>query len=394
MLLRARRLLARLRRSGRARVDELLGLLLLIEIELQVWLSPSVEHRLPAALGGVVLSAAVAVRRRWPLGALLAGVGALAAQDAFGGALGQHAPGAILAGIMLFYGAGAFLAAPRARWALSLGLAGLAVDVLIGTGAFSDLLFGGVMIAVLPWAVGRMLRERAVRERAHRERAERLDGEREWRAAAAADAERARIARELHDVIAHSVSVMVIQAAGARTVMGSDPERASASLQSVERAGRDAMAEMRRLLGVLDGGADRRTLAPQPGLADIRDLVARTRAAGLATDLRVEGEPAILSPALDLSAYRIVQEALTNAIKHAGPARAAVRVRWVRDALELEVSDDGRGPIAANGAGSGHGIAGMRERAALHGGSIRAGAGVEGGFAVRARLPLAPERAR
>lgn len=209
------------------------------------------------------------------------------------------------------------------------------------------------MVAVLPWTVGRILRERGARERAQRERAERLDGERELRERAAAQAERTRIARELHDVIAHSVSVMVIQAAGARTVMDSEPERAEASLRSVERAGRDALAEMRRLLGVLESGSDRRTLAPQPGLAAIEELVVRTRAAGLATDLRVEGEPAIVSPALDLSAYRIVQEALTNAIKHAGPARAAVRLRWARDALELEVSDDGRGPPVGNGAAGG-----------------------------------------
>ena len=138
--------------------------------------------------------------------------------------------------------------------------------------------------------------------------------------------------------------------------------------------------------------SDPRALAPQPGLADIEDLVSRTRTAGLETSLRVEGEPATVSPALDLCAYRIVQEALTNAIKHAGPARVTVCLRWTRDALELEVSDNGRGPIAVNGAAGGHGIAGMRERAALHGGDIQAGAGADGGFAVQARLPLAPER--
>jgi signal transduction histidine kinase len=174
-------------------------------------------------------------------------------------------------------------------------------------------------------------------------------------------------------------------------VMDSSPERAEASLRSVERAGREALAEMRRLLGVLDGDADPRALAPQPGLADIDELLSRTRASGLAADLRVDGEAAAVSPALDLCAYRIVQEALTNVIKHAAPARAEVRVRWGQDALELEITDDGRGPGTANGASGGHGIAGMRERAGLHGGSIHAGAGPDGGFAVRARLPLAPE---
>ena len=148
---------------------------------------------------------------------------------------------------------------------------------------------------------------------------------------------------------------------------------------------------MRRLLGILDGDADPRELAPQPGLADIDELLSRTRASGLSADLRVDGEPARLSPALDLCAYRIVQEALTNVIKHAAPARAEVRVRWEQEALELEISDDGRGPGAASRTSQGHGLVGMRERAGLHGGSIDAGAGPGGGFTVRARLPLAPE---
>jgi signal transduction histidine kinase len=187
--------------------------------------------------------------------------------------------------------------------------------------------------------------------------------------------------------------------------MDSEPDRAEASLRSVERAGREALTEMRRLLGVLGSADNLRGLAPQPGLADVQDLVDRTCAAGLATDLHVEGEPAMLSPTLDLCAFRIVQEGLTNAIKHAGPARATVRVQWAADALELEVSDDGRGSCATAGVArahgivgdvaGGHGIAGMRERAALHGGSIHAGPGASGGgFIVRAHLPLTAEGVR
>jgi signal transduction histidine kinase len=390
----APRLFARFRGLGPTSIDALAGLLLLVDVELQVWLNPHLDHRLPAALGGAVLTTAAAVRRRWPLSAVLVGVGAVTAQDVFGGQLTQHALGAIPAGIMLFYAAGAFLAERRAWLALALGVAVLCVDVLITTATLPALFFDGVMIGLLPWAAGRLLRERGARERASRERAERLDGEREQRARTAAYGERARIARELHDVIAHSVSVMVIQAGGARVVMDSEPERAATSLQFVERAGRDALVEMRRLLGVLDSGSDPRALAPQPGLADIDNLIFRTRAAGLVTDLRVEGDAGEVSPALDLCAYRIVQEALTNAIKHAGPARAAVCVRWGCDALELEVADDGRGPIAPDGGSGGHGIAGMRERAGLHGGSLDAGAGAGGGFVVRARLPLTPERVR
>ncbi len=385
----ARRRSARIRGFDRVRVDELIGLVLLIEMELQVWLNPDIHHRLAAALAGAVLSAVVAVRRRWPLAAVLVGVSAVAVQDVFGGRLTEHAIGAIPAGVMAFYGAGAFLAERRARLALVLGVAVLWIDVLITRPTFSEFFFTGLMLGVLPWTVGRILRERGTRESAYRESAERLDAEREQRALTAAVRERTRIARELHDVIAHSVSVMVIQAGGARTVMDSEPERAETSLRAVERAGREALAEMRRLLGVLDSGKDPRALAPQPGLADIEDLVSRTRSAGLDTKLLVEGEPTIVSPALDLCAYRIVQEALTNAIKHAGPARATVRLRWALDALEMEIADDGRGPIAVNGAAGGHGIAGMRERAGLHGGEIQAGAGASGGFAVQARLPLA-----
>jgi signal transduction histidine kinase len=357
MLFPARELSAWIRGLDRVRVDELVGLVLLIEIELQVWLSPYVHHRLPAALGGVGLSVAVAVRRRWPFAAVLVGVGAVAGQDVFGGHVTEHALGAIPAGIMVFYGAGAFLAARRSRLALGLGVTVLFLDVLFTRPSFAEFFFTGIMLCLLPWTVGRVMRERGARESAQRESAERLDAEREQRARAAAFSERTRIARELHDVIAHSVSVMVIQAGGARMVMDSEPERAESSLRSVERAGREALAEMRRLLGVLDSGEDPRALAPRPGLGDIEDLVSRTRTAGLETKLRVEGEPAVVSPALDLCAYRIVQEALTNAIKHAGPARVTVRLRWTRDALVLDVSDNGRGPIAHNGVSPGHGLA-------------------------------------
>jgi signal transduction histidine kinase len=190
-------------------------------------------------------------------------------------------------------------------------------------------------------------------------------------------------------VIAHSVSVMVIQSAGARTVMAAEPDRAETSVLAVEQAGREALAEMRRLLGVLGGPEDLRMLSPQPGLEDLPELVSRTDAAGLSAQLRIEGEPISVSPGLGLCVYRVVQEALTNAIKHAGAARAEVRVRWCGDALELEVIDDGHGANPrAGGEKSGHGILGMRERAALHGGSVETGPAPAGGFAVRARIPL------
>jgi signal transduction histidine kinase len=387
-----RRLSDRFRAAAPARIDRLAGLLLLGAIELQVWLSSSVQHRLPAALGGLVLAAGVAVRRRWPFALVLVAFVAVVVQDGFGGRVTEHAVGALAALALLFYAAGAFLPPRRAWLALALGLAGLAVHGWVAAESPLSLPFAALFLMLLPWATGRTLREHRSREHAYRGTAERLDAEREQRAVAAAFRERARIARELHDVIAHSVSVMVVQAGAARTVMDRDVDQAERSLRTVERAGREALTEIRRLLGMLD--SDPRALTPQPGLADLEELVARTRAAGLATELHVVGTPAALSPALDLCAYRIVQEALTNAIKHAGPAQATVYLHWTSNQLELEVSDDGRGPSTVNGSRSGHGIVGMRERATLHGGSIHTGPSADRGFTVRAELPLQFELAR
>jgi signal transduction histidine kinase len=171
--------------------------------------------------------------------------------------------------------------------------------------------------------------------------------------------------------------------------MDREPARADAALRSVERAGREALAEMRRLLGVLGDGDDLRALAPQPNLDDLDQLIEQTNAAGLKTSLRVEGQPVQVSPGLSLCAYRVVQEALTNSLKHAGHVRAEVAIRWTGNELEVEVVDDGIGrPSAARGEPSGHGIAGMRERAALHGGIVQTGPRPDGGFAVRARMPV------
>jgi signal transduction histidine kinase len=383
--------------SPRARIvdplilDALTAALLLTAIELQVWLSSSERHPWPAALGGVALSVAVALRRRFSLEALLAGAGALVVADVFGARLGQQALGSVLAGVLVFSGAGRWEPKRRALVGLAGGLVLMAIDPLLTGEAISGLLFVGLLVATAPWGVGVTLRERAERERAHRDRAERLDAEREQRAVAAVQRERTRIARELHDVIAHSVSVMVIQAAGARTVMDDDPDRAGAALRSVEQAGREALAELRRLLGVLDRSGDPRALAPQPGLAALAELLARCEAAGLLAELSIEGEPVALTAVLDLCAYRVVQEAITNTIKHAaGAQRIQVSLRWSRAELEIEVVDDGAGTASDDEEG-GHGLAGMRERVALHDGSVETGVGAHGGFLVRARLPLALE---
>ena len=218
------------------------------------------------------------------------------------------------------------------------------------------------------------------------QKADRLEREREANIKRAAAEEQARISRELHDVIAHNVSVMTIQAAAARDVFESEPQRAREALGSIESTGRAALTELRRLLSaVRDGG--HRELAPQPGLAALEELVSQVRSAGLAVELNVEGERPPLPAALDLSAYRIVQEALTNTLKHASARHAWVDVRFGDAEVDVVVRDDGVGTVP-NGAGSGRGLIGMRERVAFFGGSLDAGPQAGGGYAVSAHLPI------
>lgn len=200
--------------------------------------------------------------------------------------------------------------------------------------------------------------------------------------------ERARMARELHDIVSHNLSVVVLQAAGAQAAGSSDT---GPTLEKIERSGRQALVEMRRLLGVLrqpDEPAARPELSPQPGVAELAALAEGVRAAGLPVALVIDGDPAGLPAAVDISAYRIVQEALTNVLKHAGQASAQVNVRCGADVVQIEVTDDGAGPQAGGQPGAGHGLAGMRERVALFGGELVTGPQPDGGFAVRARLPF------
>jgi signal transduction histidine kinase len=246
------------------------------------------------------------------------------------------------------------------------------------------LFLGGV------WLLGRWVRQRRRRTEDLEEHAAVLEADRDARARAAVADERARIAREMHDSVAHSVSVMVLQAGAAEQVLTVAPERARASLVTIQDTGRDAIVELRRMLGVLRDTGGETSHDSQPSVDRLDALVEHVRSAGLAVELKVEGEPRPLPPGVDRSAYRIVQEALTNTLKHAGPARACVTLRYRAQALELEVLDDGRG--APSLGGGGFGLVGMRERAALYGGSLDAGPRPGGGYALRARLPL--ERVR
>ncbi|WP_018654643.1 sensor histidine kinase [Actinomadura flavalba] len=243
------------------------------------------------------------------------------------------------------------------------------------------------------WILGVYMRTRREYLRSVEDRAARLERERDAEVSMARSAERARIARELHDVVAHNVSVIVVQADGAAYALDTDPGRARQALGAISDTGRLALTEMRRLLGVLredDASAGTR---PQPGLGQLGELVGSVREAGLPVELEVGGDPPAMSQGRQLTVYRVVQEALTNTLKHAGPSAAArVRLRYAADAVEILVSDDGRG-AAANDDGRGHGLPGMRERVAVYGGEVRAAPRSGGGFEVAARIPVREESA-
>jgi signal transduction histidine kinase len=248
------------------------------------------------------------------------------------------------------------------------------------------LVVGRLLPFAVAWLIGDSVGTRRRYVGALEERAERLEREREADAARAVAEEQARIGRELHDVIAHNLSVMVVQAAAADDVFERRPDRAREALRDIERTGRGALDELRRLLGSVRGeGA---AFAPQPGLALLDDLAGTVRAAGLDVTVSREGVPRPLPAAMDLSAYRVVQEALTNTLKHAHASHAQVVVRYLDDELDLEIADDGVGEAAASGNGSGQGLIGMRERLVLHGGTLAAGPGAGGGYLVSARFPL------
>ena len=282
--------------------------------------------------------------------------------------------------------------------ATSLPAGAAALSVFIGLGAVvnsdfwqaasNTVLFAGI------WWLGRSLRLRRAYLDELEARAQRLERAREADARAARTEERSRIARELHDVVAHHVSVMTVQAGAARRILHRDPESVQDALTAIEQMGRTALGEMRRLVGVLRTEAEpaRSELSPQPGVHDVNHLVEQLRETGLQVQLWVEGESRSLSPGVDLAAFRLVQEALTNTLKHAGPqARAWVRIQYADRQLRVEVEDDGRGLVSGLGRpgdANGHGLMGMRERVALYGGDLRIGPRSGGGFEVRARFPL------
>ncbi|MFG2087936.1 MULTISPECIES: sensor histidine kinase [unclassified Spirillospora] len=282
------------------------------------------------------------------------------------------------------------------RWGLAAVLiteAGAVMATFRYPSGADDMKYAFAMLTVLvagTWLLGLHMRTRRAYLRSVEERAERLERERDNEVKVAMAAERARIARELHDVVAHNVSVIVVQADGASYAIDTDVGRARQALETISSTGRLALAEMRRLLGVLRENDDAGVFAPQPGVAELDDLIEQVRASGVAVTFETDGTPA-MSEGRQLTVYRIVQEALTNTLKHAGPrVTVAIRLRYAEGALEIRVDDDGRGAAAPDD-GRGHGLAGMRERVAVYGGEVRAAPRPGGGFEVVARIPVREE---
>jgi signal transduction histidine kinase len=325
----------------------------------------------------------LAVRRRWPIAVLAVTLLAAIVGDLL--FVGFQVPGPLIA----LYTVAAHC--ERGRSLAAAGATALALVVPAVHRASADPFFPVAVYAAFTaaWALGDGLRARRAYLAELEARAERLAGEQGERARLAVADERARIARELHDVISHNVSVMVVQAAAGGDVFAARPERAREALAAIESTGREALVELRRLLDVVRpaGEDEAAARAPRPGLARLPELIEHVTAAGLGVDLLIAGTPREAPPGVDVCAYRIVQEALTNTLKHARASRAEVALRYGDASLELEVLDDGSG--TDGGGGAGRGLIGMRERVELFGGELVAGPRADGGFGVRATLPLA-----
>jgi signal transduction histidine kinase len=347
-----------------------------------------------SVLGAVAILGAyacLAFRRRAPLPAALAMFGLFIVTNLTLSDL-QPLNVPLFAVLFMSYALGRYI--ERSLWA-AVSLAALVASMITVIATMKDQ--GGTdflfptSFAVIAWVAGRAVRVRSQLTEELHEAAARAEEEHEAELARAAADERRRIAREMHDVVAHSVSVMVVQAGGARRILSRDPGRAIEAAANIEETGRAALVEMRRLLGML-GSGEEGARAPQPTLAELEALVRRSREAGLPVALTVEGVPRTLPAGIDLAAYRVLQEGLTNAMRHADGTQTDVTVRWADDALELLVADRGHGASAAAAAGGGgHGLIGMRERVRLYGGELWTGPRTGGGFEIRARIPLEAE---
>jgi signal transduction histidine kinase len=366
-------LLRRLRERDPQTVDLVLAIVLIALAQFDTWFGVAPGQKAIVAVCAVVIPATVAWRTRSPLVAIAVAMTAVVVQSL--AASPPQALWAIVVVMLLSYSGGAELHRESALAALAIALTGMVINESQASDESPAGYVFVALITVLPWAAGR-----AVHARQHGA---------EETARAAVAAERSRIARELHDMVAHAVSIMVVKAEAADAVLERRPDQAHEQLAAVMRTGREALAEMTRLLGMLRGNGEPLELAPQPGVARLGDLISEVEAAGLPVDFATEGPARPLPPGVDLAAYRVVQEALTNTRKHGGDgAKARVRLVYGERTLAIDVRDDGRG--GGNGHGGGHGLVGMRERVGLYGGTLELGPSTGGGFAVRAELPLEP----
>src|SRR4051794_12000830 len=345
---------------------------------------------------GSLATLAVAWRRPWPVWALAVQLVAVLISTAAGGDLAENPFAPFLAVIVVMYGVGSYAPRGWSRFGVSIGVIGMALINVVGDSSSDPGAYiGTILLAVLlPWAAGRAAKEWAQRALELERVNAALKAEQEQRSLLAVADERSRIARELHDVVAHSISVMVVQAEGAKRMMDRDPRRAKAALEQIEGTGRAALVEMRRLLGVLRKDGESTVRTPQPGAATLDMLVHGAQEAGLDVDVAIEGSKKTLPAGVDVSVFRIIQEALTNSLKHAGPTRADVLLKYDNDAVEVEIVDaglvNGHDPPTVEPENPQHGLLGMKERVSLYGGEIVTGPCEDGrdGYRVWARIPL------
>jgi signal transduction histidine kinase len=368
-------------------IDRVWVALLLVISEISAFASDKVQG--PRVLNGLLLGAvslAFLWRRSYPLVSLCAVLGGLVLSQ-----LVLTPPPDLFVSILMLgagsYGAGRHLEGRRGL--VGLVLAAGTVTVVAAIYDPSDVFFPVAFFCIAPWLVGRTLRNHTLLARELAEKAERAEHARAEEERRAIAAERSRIARELHDVLAHSLSVMVVQSGAARRIVDRDPQRAAQAAELVRQTGREALVELRHLFGPVRRG-EGEALSGPPSISRVEELARRARAAGLSVRLHVEGEPVDLPAGVDLTAYRLVQEALTNTLKHAGRAHASVEISYEPNEVVISVEDDGGAGAGTLDESGGHGLLGMRERVAMYGGVLQAGPRDDGGFAVRARLPTRP----
>ncbi len=374
------------------RLDAIFAALMIIELQLESWLNRGVpdSHRLATAAACVVFAAPIAIRRYRPAFALVFCCAVAAFQTLLGGTLISALTGELIVLLAVAYAAGAWAAPRRSVIALMLGVGLLWSSVFLpgdgptptGFGAVASNLVWVSLMIIPGWFVGRLARQRSRRATAFRELAAQVNVEREQLESAAISEERTRIGTELQDIIAHSVSAMVIQAGGARRAMRSHPERARDSMLNIENTGRDALADLRRLLGMLRKDDDPRALAPQPGLNQLGTLIGSMRDAGLDCELEIQGQPVSRTPGVDLAGYRVVEAALQSAAKHHS-RRAVVTLRYRPQELELDIRGHGSIPDLDRE------LRVVAERVALYDGSLRTPPTDPGEFALHTRLPVA-----